>query len=146
MAQMMNNANVYRKNEVKTSNRLDVLVMLYEGAVRFMSQARDQMKVRNMAGKGQCLSKALAIINEFKNTLSFEHDRKLATDLERLYTFISDKLQKANMSNDMDALNDAIRITTILRDGWKELQAQGTGQVVAEAKTMNKDNYFRISV
>jgi flagellar protein FliS len=143
---MMNNANVYRKNEVKTSNRLDVLVMLYDGAVRFMTQAKELMKAHNVPGKGQAISKALAIINEFKNTLSFDYDRKLATDLERLYTFIQEKLQRANMSNDMEALNEALKITTILRDGWKELQQQGAGQAAAEAKVLNKDNYFRISV
>ncbi len=140
------NVNSYQQTEIKTANRLEVLVKLYDGAVRFMNQAAQCQQKKDIAGKGTYISKSMAIINEFKNTLSFEHDRELATNLDRLYTFINDKLLKANITNEPDHIKEAIKITTILRDAWKELQTKENGTTSPEAKSSNQDNYFRISI
>ncbi|MCB1154771.1 flagellar export chaperone FliS, partial [bacterium] len=61
----------YASNDVNTANRLQLLIMLYEGAIRFMSRANEAMKAGNLADKGLYLHKAQAIIDEFKGTLDF---------------------------------------------------------------------------
>ena len=140
------NISTYQQTEVKTSNRLDLLVMLYDGAVKFMNQAIECQEKSDMAGKGAYVSKAMAIISEFKSTLSFAYDKDLATNLDRLYTFINDKLIKANITKDSNHIHEAVKITIILRDAWKQLQVQEQGKASSETNAPNQDNYFRISV
>ena len=136
----------YKSTEVRTSNRLDVLIMLYDGAIRFMNQAKDNISKNDNAKKGTFLSKATAIINEFKNTLCYDYDPKLATDLERLYNFIQERLLQANIENEIKHVEDALKVTNILRDAWIQLRDQQNGLDNSEAKESFSENYFRISV
>lgn len=146
------NINAYKTTEVRTSNRLDLLVMLFDGAIRFMNQAKERMVAKDIPAKGMYISKALAIIAEFKNTLSYDFDPQLAQNLESLYNFIQDRLIKSNISNDPKGIEEALKITFTLREGWKQLQADmQNGEVDkdvvdSEKKAINSDNYFRISV
>ncbi|MCB9478814.1 MAG: flagellar export chaperone FliS [Deltaproteobacteria bacterium] len=140
----------YASNDVNTANRLQLLIMLYEGAIRFMSRANEAMKAGNLADKGLYLHKAQAIIDEFKGTLDFSASKDLATELERLYDFITDRLHAANMRNDRRSLAEAMKITGILRDAWVELSEQvGTGtdaHLERAAKAVNENSVLRISV
>ena len=141
-----NFVNNYKNTEVKTSNRLDVLIMLYDGAVQFMNQSKDYINRKDNAKKGTSLSKAIAIINEFKNTLCYDYDPKLANDLERLYNFIQERLLQANINNKIELIEDALKVTNILRGAWVQLREQQNGQDMSEAKETVNENYFRISV
>ena len=143
------NLSAYRKTEVQTAGRLDVLVMLYDGAIRFMNQAKGHIQANEIAEKGKYIGKAMAIISEFKNTLNYEQAPELAGNLDRLYDFIQDRLQAANIKNDVTPLDEAVKITETLREGWKELQKRqraGNLENNDETKKSQSNNYFRISV
>ncbi|MDP8224540.1 MAG: flagellar export chaperone FliS [Candidatus Lernaella stagnicola] len=146
----------YRTTNVSTANRLKLLIMLYEGAIRFCSQAQQAMHNKDLAAKGQAISKSLAIINELRSTLDHSQAPELSQNLERLYDFINDRLIKANIGNDIGALMEAMKVIKILYSAWTDLAKKPLAELTAtqpeQAEIMkkknvaNEDSYVRISV
>src|SRR4051794_18201986 len=103
---MANNpgANQYRQMAIKTATPGQILLMLYEGAIKNVKKATECMERKDLAGKGVYLIKAHDIINELTNTLNFEVGGEIARDLERLYNFMGSQLLKANTENTIEAL------------------------------------------
>lgn len=73
----------YQKTQVTTASREKILLMLYEGAIRFTKQATVAMKAGKIAEKGKYISKATAILSELMATLDFKAGGQLAADLEK---------------------------------------------------------------
>ncbi len=111
----------YQKTSVTTANKVKILLMLYEGAIKFVKQAQINMQKKEVAKKGVLISKATAILSELMNTLDFEAGGQLAVDLENLYIFMIDHLIEANINNDVDKLKDVERILKTLYAGWVEI-------------------------
>ncbi|NBW82424.1 flagellar export chaperone FliS, partial [bacterium] len=119
---MQNNPyRAYQKTQVTTAKPEKVLLMLYEGAIKFNKLAILKMKEKNVAEKGKNISKTLAIVSELMNTLDHEKGGQLAADLENLYMFIMDKLIEANMYNKVEELEVVERLLTTLYTAWQDV-------------------------
>lgn len=111
----------YQKTQVVTASREKILLMLYEGAIRFTKQARVAMTEKKIAEKGKSISKATAILSELMATLDFKIGGQLAQDLENLYIFMIDKLIEANVHNKVECLDDVERLLNTLYTAWKDV-------------------------
>lgn len=111
----------YQKTQVTTARPEKVLLMLYEGAIKFVRLAQARMRDNNVPEKGKYISKALSIISELQNTLDHNAGGQLAIDLENLYMFMMDKLIEANMYNKSEDLDAVERLLTILYSGWEDV-------------------------
>jgi len=119
---MQNNPyRAYQKTQVTTAKPEKILLMLYEGAIKFNKLAILKMKEKNVAEKGKNISKTLAIISELMNTLDHEKGGQIAADLENLYMFIMDKLIEANMYNRVEELEVVERLLTTLYTAWQDV-------------------------
>ena len=112
-------ANQYKQMAVKTANRGQILIMLYEGAIQHIKRAMVALDKKDLVTKGKSIVKAHDIINELLNTLDFEVGGQVAIDLERLYNFITEQLIKANLENSKEALESAQKVLETLLSGWK---------------------------
>ena len=112
-------ANKYKQTSVKTANRGQLLIMLYESAIKHVKKASDSIERKDLAGKGQAIVKAHDIINELNNTLDFEVGGQIAKDLERLYHFMTDRLIKANIENVKEPLQEVQKLLETLLEGWR---------------------------
>lgn len=110
----------YRKVQVHTSQSSKILLMLYDGAIRLLTQAREAMQVKNFAEKGGCITKAYAIILELQMTLNPKHSEELCTNLSSLYQFMMDRLTQANIDNNPAEIDRVLDLLTTLREGWQE--------------------------
>lgn len=119
---MSNNygANQYKQTSIKTANRGQVLVMLYEAAIKHVKKASECIDAKDVAGKGHYIGKVHDIVNELNNSLNFEVGGNIARDLERLYTFIAEQLLKANMESSKEPLQSVQKLLQTLLDGWRE--------------------------
>ncbi len=111
----------YQKTQVTTASREKILLMLYEGAIRFVKHAQVAMQEKKIADKGKNLSKATAILSELMATLDFKSGGQLATDLESLYVFMIDKLIEGNINNDIECLKSVEGILRTLHAGWQDV-------------------------
>ncbi|MBI2602287.1 MAG: flagellar export chaperone FliS [Deltaproteobacteria bacterium] len=118
---MSNPYRQYQKTAIVTASREKILLMLYEGAIRFVKQAITAMREKNVAEKGRCISKATAIISELMATLDFKAGGSLAADLENLYVFMIDKLIEGNIKNDIKNLESVEKILSTLYVAWKDV-------------------------
>jgi flagellar protein FliS len=111
----------YQKTQVMTAKPENVLLLLYEGAIRFTKLAGQRMRENNIPEKGKNISKALAIISELMNTLDHEKGGQLAADLENLYMFMMDKLIDANIRNLPEECDVVERLLNTLYISWKDV-------------------------
>lgn len=112
-------ANQYKSAQVMTANRGQILIMLYEAAIRNVKKASACIDQKDMAGKGAAIGKVHDIINELNNSLDHNVGGKIAADLERLYTFIVEQLMKANLSNSKEILQTVEKLLGTLLSGWR---------------------------
>lgn len=108
----------YKTTSVQSASREKLLLMLYEGAIRFIKQAILAVDKKDIAGRGMNIGRAYDIVVELSNTLNFEAGGDLAKNLEQLYMFITEQLTKANVKNDKKPLEDALKIMETLYSGW----------------------------
>lgn len=118
---MTNPYKTYQKTQVTTASREKILLMLYEGAIRFVKHAQVAMAEKKIADKGRNLSKATAILSELMATLDFKSGGQLAIDLESLYIFMIDKLIEGNINNDVECLKNVESILRTLHAGWQDV-------------------------
>jgi flagellar protein FliS len=112
-------ANQYKQTSVQTANKGQVLIMLYEAAIKHVKLAQEGLEKKDMAAKGKAIGKAHDIVNELCATLNFEVGGQIALDLERLYNFIIEQLIKANVENNAACLQNVQKILENLLEGWR---------------------------
>ncbi len=117
-----------KQTEVSDSDKVNIITMLYDGAVNFTRTAKEKVETGDSAGKTLYIRKSSAIVKELLNSLNMDGG-EVAQNLSKLYNFILDNLLKADMQNDLKAIEDAEKVIEILRDAWNEIQqAQAIGK------------------
>ena len=111
----------YKENSVVTQPKGRIVVLLYEGAVKFLRQAIHEIEAGNMIEKGQLISKAIQIIIELSGSLNMEEGGEIAENLRSLYTFMGEHLTRANFHCDTQAIQDVISLLEELNEGWKAI-------------------------
>ncbi|MES2613919.1 MAG: flagellar export chaperone FliS [Bdellovibrionota bacterium] len=114
---------VYQQTSVTTAKPDKILLMLYEGCIKFIRIAKGKIQEKKIAEKGKNISKALAIVSELINTLDHEVGGQLARDLEALYMFMMDKLIEANLHNRIEDLEVVEKLLTTLYAAWTDVIA-----------------------
>jgi flagellar protein FliS len=97
--------------------------MLYDGALKAVFAAKAAIARKDVAAKGEALSKAIAIIDEgLRAALNVEAGGEIAQNLMALYEYISMRLLHANLKNDAASLDEAARLLADLKSAWEELE------------------------
>lgn len=118
---------------VMAANPHKLILMLFDGALLAIATANHAMQERNIATKGESISKAIDIVtNGLKASLDFNTGGDLAPRLAALYDYICDRLLHANLRNDKTALGEAARLLTELRSAWEEIA--GDPAVVSDSR------------
>jgi flagellar protein FliS len=103
-----------------TANRETILLMMYSGAMRALRKAIESVESGNRLEKAKQLNKTQEIINELRATLNFDISNEIAKNLDMLYDFITQRLLKGNLDNDVKPLNEALNILVTLNGAWEE--------------------------
>ena len=118
----------YTKNAVMTASKGKLIVMMYDGAIRFAEQARFHGQRGNYAACGTAISNCYNVLSELKVSLDPEAGgpigKKLTDDLSALYAFMMDKLVEANVERNMENIDSVVEVLKVLREGWDGAAAQ----------------------
>ena len=109
------------QGEPSVSDRIQVVTMLYDGAINFIQKAREKVETGDSIGRTHFISKTSAIVNELSNSVNMDGG-EIAANLRKLYGFVLESLIKADANNNLEALNDAEKVVEILRSSWQEMQ------------------------
>lgn len=127
-------ARTYRANVVLTASPGQLVLMLYDGALRALhlaseAFARPTEDHRRLEEINKQLLKAQAIISELEATLNFNAgDGKLAEEMARLYEYYNHRLLQANLRKDPAPVVEVARLLREIRDSWAEMLAKHTGE------------------
>jgi len=127
-----NALSVYRETRIKTASQGQLIIMLYDAAVRNLDRALELLKL-NAGGSrnpahiehiGRAVIKAQEIITELSVSLDFEQGKDIARNLFALYTWFNRELLEANIEGDRERIAGVRAMLWNLRSGWAEITAQ----------------------
>jgi flagellar protein FliS len=119
----MENYAAYKENEILTQPPEKLIVLLYEGAIRFLKRAAAAMEAGNHEEKAKYLNKAQAIIDELNVSLDMEAGGEVAENLRRLYVFMYTHLSQAVTKQDPQMIRDVIACLEDLNEGWRAVSS-----------------------
>ena len=114
-------ANQYKEMQIKTASPGKLLLMLYQGAIKFMKLAKKNIKEGKIEESHKNIIKAQNIILELQSTLNKEQGGDLAVRLESLYDFIYRELVQANLNKNTSHLDNVIPLVEELFSSYKEI-------------------------
>ncbi len=117
----MSGVEIYKDTAVSTQSKGRLIVMLYDGAIKFLKLAIKELEENNYAEKGRYISKAQDIINELNAVLDMEAGGQIATNLRQLYLFMIRRLSEANIKKEPRLIQDVIDLLEELNQGWKAI-------------------------
>ena len=134
--------NKYKQTSVTTASRGQVLLMLYEGCIKFCKQAIEATKRKDLAEKGKYILKVQDIINELSVTLDHNVGGNVSRELERLYNYMIEQLTQGNIKNDPKPLETVLKLLETLYSGWVDavgqVNKQGGDAGLAASQDVNR--------
>lgn len=126
MATAYPGARAYQAQSILTASPGQLVLLMYDGALRFMAQARvafatpadDPRRIQNI---NTALLRAQAIITELRANLDMNAGGEIATNLDRLYDYYLRRLHEANLRKDEAPVAEVEGLVRTLRDGWAEM-------------------------
>jgi len=129
-------ANVGIETGVDGADPHTLVLMLYDGALLALGDARYHMTQKNIAAKGQSISKAIMIIESgLKISLDVKAGGELGARLAALYDYMCDRLLRANLHNRIEIIEEIAHLLGELRGAWAQIKpapartaTNGTGE------------------
>ncbi len=117
----MNIVELYEEKSVTTQNKGRLVVMLYDGAVKFLKQAIKAIEADDFENKSRNIGRARDIIFELNTILDMKAGQEVAQNLRKLYNFMNRHLSEANNTNDIQKIRDIIALLEKLNQGWRSV-------------------------
>ncbi len=116
---MRNPYAAYEQNAVTTASPGELTLMLYNGCLKFLNQAKSAMEENDYESKNKYIQKAQSIISELMVTLNM--DIPVAKHMMQMYDYMNRRLIDANIKNSVEILEEVESFVAEFRDTWKEV-------------------------
>ena len=110
----------YKEASVNTASPLKLVVMLYEGAIRFLRQSIEAIHTKDLAAKRESINRAVAIVQHLQSTLDFSQGEEISKELDTLYTYTMEQILLGSARLDEKNLYEAIKILSTLLSAWDD--------------------------
>ena len=121
----------YQQAQVRTADRGGLLLLMFDGGLRFLAQARASLAAGDVGRFGYDLGRAQSIIAELLHTLDHAAGGQIAADLERLYQFMLEHLVEANRQKSVRHLDQVSRLLEIVASAFRDILRDGVPAVDA---------------
>lgn len=116
----------YRQAEVESLSQGELILMLYDGAIRFLREAIDLSgDFRNYEKVNANLLRVQDIITELMVSLDMDKGGEISQNLLSIYVYVKRKLIEANMKKDKADMDEALKHLQSLRSAWDEIIKKG---------------------
>jgi flagellar protein FliS len=118
----------YQQAQAQTASKPKLLIMLYDGAIRFVKAGIEGITQKDLEKANNNLCKAQAIINELISALDYTYP--ISNDLLRVYEYMQHRLIEANVYKKVPQAQEVLEYLMDLREAWVEAsKSQGLGAV-----------------
>lgn len=119
-------ARAYQAQSILTASPGQLVLMLFDGSLRFLNQAREafaqhEETPRRIEAINTSLVRAQNILIELRATLNLSAGGEYATNLDRLYDYYLRRLIEANVKKQVEPVIEVSHLIQQLRDGWAEM-------------------------
>ncbi|MFQ3549655.1 MAG: flagellar export chaperone FliS [Armatimonadota bacterium] len=128
-----NGYETYKQNSVTTVSPGKLLLMAYDGAIKFCKMTDESLSNNDFSGLNEYGNRAIAIVCELISTLRDDVDPVLAQRLKSLYTYIIDKISESILLADPSGVNEAEKILKELRETWAQAEESLRNESLKEA-------------
>lgn len=125
----------YKENEVNTASKIKLVIMMYDGSIRFLKECKKKMRENDIAGRGLYISKAQRVISELQVSLNRRKGGEVAENLEKLYSLLISKLTYANIKGDGELIDQSLEILESLRMAWDTVIKENVTPLKSFGKT-----------
>jgi len=131
MMNMPSSYDKYKQTKFNTADQGTLILMLYDGAISSLNQAKELLNVEKMNREkfSTCIVKATNIVYELMASLNMEPDNpvryEIAKNLWRLYEYITWRLGQADVKKDVAMIDDALYHLNNLREAWEIVFKKG---------------------
>ena len=123
----------YRKQSVNGASPLQLVIMMYDGALKYMEAGKHAIAHQDITRQNDQLQKAQKVVLELMACLDQDQGGDVARNLLSLYTYVLNELVRANCEDHAEPVDRCIQIFSDLRDSWVQIEAQQRGSHAAEA-------------
>lgn len=120
----MNKVRQYQNIQIMTADKVTLIIMLYDGILRFNRLAQRSIADGDIKGRGVHLNRSLEIIGELANSLNMEEGGEIAKNLSKLYDFCASTLTEANLKSDVSAIESVNKVILEIKSGWEAVAAE----------------------
>ena len=110
----------YKKTSIHTASKEQILLMLYQAAIKNCKKAIEAIDNKEIAKKGEFIGKLQDIVIELNNSLDFEVGGEVAKELSSLYDYILFSTTQANVKIDKKPLLGCLDVLNTLYEGWRD--------------------------
>lgn len=110
--------NQYKENSIYTASPEELTMMLYNGLVKFLMQAKSSLEEKDIQKSNNSIIRAQDVIAEFQSTLDMKYE--ISHNLYALYDYMQRQLVQANVKKDVEKLEEVLGFAKELRDTWAE--------------------------
>ncbi|SPE62314.1 Flagellar protein FliS [Verrucomicrobia bacterium] len=118
----------YQKIATQTASPGQLVLMLYDGAIRFLERALSAFQSTDPLEFNQTINnnviRAQEIINHLNDSLNLDQGGELAGTLRRLYRYMHRQLTQSNVRKSPEGIHETIAHLTTLRDAWSQMLRQ----------------------
>jgi flagellar protein FliS len=116
----------YRETQIKTANQIKLIVMLYDGAIRHLNLALEELSGghEHYDRVNNHIVAAQDIVSELMASLDFERGGEIARGLFSIYSYANRRLMDGNVRKDRAPLEEVKRLLAELRDAWAGISAR----------------------
>ncbi|MBG9940488.1 flagellar export chaperone FliS [Brevibacillus formosus] len=115
---LQNAAQTYQSNQVTTATPADLTLMLYNGALKFIKQAKVALEEKDVIKSHEASLKVQNILYELMSTLNSDYE--ISKEFAKLYEYMLQRTIEANMHKDVNILLEVEDLFIQFRDTWKE--------------------------
>jgi len=133
--------NQYKRSNIETAGRLDLIIMCYEKAIQLLIQARDHIRKNEIADRALKVEKALVIISELQGCLDMKKGGRIARNLDSLYAYMIKRLLVCDIRKDFTVYDEVARILSELLDAWQAIRSEETPNDDLYSKVDDSETY-----
>ena len=113
-------AKAYLRTQIKTASKEQLVVMLYDGAIRFCEHSKIYLTDKDYEAANNALLRVQRIVMELMGALNPDVDVDFSGKMMSLYQYINSRLVEANLENSSEKIEEVVNLLRPLRDAWSE--------------------------
>lgn len=118
----------YQNTNVRTADQATLIIMLYDGAIRFLKKGQGKIYTGDVEGAHNYMVRGRQIVSELLSTLRPEKAGEVGANLKRIYVYAHNRIVEANLTKDAEILQEVVQILVTLREGWVGMKTRKDAQ------------------